>query len=157
LRAAERDADMHHPAAGWQGPVRDVVLRFRFRLDGSPWLGISFSDKEHVARLFVRTNKVEIAKMSGIGPTTKKVTLAERAMTFDPQKWYTATVELCGDDLLARIDDGAPLYGHHAGMDVSKARVVLISGKQYAWFDDVTLWEATRHPQWENHKARLVK
>ena len=157
LRAAERTADMHHAATSWKNPVTDVVLQFRFRLDNSKWMGLSFTDKEHIARIFIYQDHIDIAKMQGIGPTTKKTLLDSMKIDLKPEAWHTARLEIVGNEFLAQIDDLAPMYGTAEGLNVSKGRVALISGTQYAWYDDIQVWEATLHPEWEKRKAQAVK
>ncbi len=157
LRVAEREADKHHAAASWKNSVTDVVVQFRFRLDNSKWMGLSFSDKEHVARIYIYQNHIDIAKMQGMGPTTKKTLLNSIKIDLQPDAWHTARLEIVGNEFLAQIDDLAPMYGSAEGINVSKGRVALISGTQYAWYDDIQVWEATLHPEWEARKAQVVK
>jgi len=157
LRAAERMADMHHAATSWKNPVTDVVLQFRFRLDNSKWMGLSFTDAEHIARIFIYKDHIDIAKMQGIGPTTKKTPLDSMKIDLKPDVWHTARLEIVGNEFLAQIDDLAPMYGTAEGLNVSKGRVALISGTQYAWYDDIIVWEATLHPEWEKRKAQVIK
>jgi hypothetical protein len=156
LKAAELAADMHHPARGRKVGYHDAVLQFSFRLQGAKWLGIGFDDKEHVCRAIVTPGSFRVQKTTGIGPTTKTVKLDERKKDFDPERWYTMVVEISGNEILARIDGDAVALGEAEGLDVDKLRIALISGGEWAWFDDVKLWKAERDPSWAARKAQLL-
>lgn len=155
LKAAEIPADMHHPARGRKVDHRDVVLQFRFRLQGAKWLGIGFDHKEHVCRAIVTPTSFRVQKTVGIGPTTKTTKLDEKKTTFDPERWYTMVIELAGDEIVASVDGQAVAVGEAEGLDVDKTRIALISGGEWAWFDDVKMWKAHRDPAWAAKKKAL--
>ncbi len=157
LRVAENKADGHHPEASHRGPFKNVIVQFKFRLDGSSWMGFSFSDKEHVARVMIRPDSFELLKMSGIGPTTKSTRLDRMPMKWEPGRWYNMVIELHENELLAHIDSNYILYGEAEGLNISKGRIALISGGQYARYDDMKVWEVEVDPKWEKRKPLLLK
>ena len=157
LRVAEQKDDGHHPEASHRGPFHNVMVQFKFRIDGSPWMGFSFSDKEHVARIMIRPDKVELVKMSGIGPTTKGNTLDRMPMKWEPGRWYTMVIELYGKEIVVHIDSLHVLHGEADGLDIDKGRIALICGGQYAWFDDMKMWEVELDPKWEKRKPLLLQ
>jgi hypothetical protein len=156
LKAAEIAADMHHPARGRKAAYHDAVFQFSFRLQGAKWLGVGFDDKEHVCRAIVTPTSFRVQKTTGIGPTTKTVKLDERKKDFDPERWYTMVVEISGNEILARIDGDAVALGEAEGIDVDKLRIALISGGEWAWFDDVKLWKAEKDSAWPARKAQVL-
>jgi hypothetical protein len=156
LRVAERPEDGHHPEASHPGPVHNVIVRFKFKYDGCKWMGFSFTDKEHVARIMIQNDGFELVKMSGIGPTTKGQRLDHVNVKWDPAKWYTMTIELLGDELLASVDDQYVLFGEAPGMDIDKNRIALIVGGQYGWYDELKMWEALSDPKWAKRKPLVL-
>jgi hypothetical protein len=157
LRVAEQKDDGHHPEASHRGPFHNVIVQFKFRVDGSPWMGFSFSDKEHVARIMIKPDKVELVKMSGIGPTTKGNTLDRLPMKWEPGRWYTMVIELYGNEIVVHIDSLHVLHGEAEGLDIDKGRIALICGGQYAWYDDMKMWEVELDHKWEKRKPLLLQ
>ena len=156
LRVAEKPEDGHHPEASHQGPVHNVIVQFKFKYDGCKWMGFSFSDKEHVARIMIGNDGFELVKMSGIGPTTKGVRLDHQTVKWDATKWYTMTIELLANELIANVDDQYVLYGTAEGLDIDKGRIALIVGGQYGWYDELKMWEAVADPKWEKKKPAVL-
>jgi hypothetical protein len=156
LRVAEKPEDGHHPEASHQGPVHDVIVRFKFKYDGCKWMGFSFSDKEHVARIMIQNDGFELVKMSGIGATTKGQRLDHLTVKWDPAKWYTMTIELLANELIASVDEQYVLYGTADGLDIDKGRIALIVGGQYGWYDELKMWEAAPDPRWAKRKPLVL-
>ena len=134
-----------------------MVVQCKFKYDGANWMGFGFTDKEHVARIMINDGGFELVKMSGIGPTTKGVKLDRQSMTWDKTKWYTMTIELLGNEIIANLDDLHVLYGTADGLDVSKGRFTMIVGGQYGWYDELKIWEALPNPTWEKKKPALLQ
>lgn len=157
LRVAENKADGHHPEVSHGGPFHNVIVQFRFRVDGSPWMGFSFSDKEHVARIIIHPDNFELLKMSGIGSTTKSTRLDRMNVKWEPGRWYTMVIELYGNEILAHVDSQYILYGEAEGLDIDKGRIAIIAGGQHAWYDEMKVWEVEQDPKWEKRKPLLLK
>lgn len=163
LRVAEKAADGHHPEIGYNpkgsgGPaaLHNVVVQCKFKYDGAKWMGFGFTDKEHVARIMINDGGFELVKMSGIGGTTKGVKLDRQSMNWDKAKWYTMTIELLGNEIIANVDDQFVLYGEAEGLDIDKNRFTMIVGGQYGWYDELKIWEALPDPKWEKKKPALL-
>lgn len=162
LRVAEKPADGHHPEIGYNpkgsggAVLHDVVVQCRFKYDGAKWMGFGFTDKEHVARIMINNGGFELVKMSGIGGTTKGVKLDRQSMDWDKSKWYTLTIELLGNEIIANVDDQHVLYGSAEGLDIDKNRFTLIVGGQHGWYDELKIWEALPNPTWEKKKPALI-
>ncbi len=158
LRVAQIASEGHHPEIGYggAGPLHNVIAQCKFKYDGAQWMGFGFSDKEHVARIMINDGGFELVKMSGIGPTTKGERLDHQSMKWDPAKWYTMTIELLGNELIANVDDQFVLYGQADSFDIDKGRFTLIVGGQYGWYDELKIWEALPSPGWEKKKPALL-
>jgi len=157
LRVAERPEDGHHPESSHHGPVHNVVVQFKFKYDGCKWMGFSFTDKEHVARIMLNDNGFELVRMSGMGPTTKGMQMDHMTVKWDHAMWYTMTIELLGNEILAHVDDQYVLYGESEGLDIDKDRIALIVGGQYGWYDKLKMWEALPDPKWAKVKAMVLE
>lgn len=156
VKAAEVPADNHHPAAPHTLNAQDAIVQFRFKFDGATWIAFAFDEKEHVARVWLTPNSFKLFKMTGIGPTTKSETIDEKPMAFEPGKWYTLLIEIRGREMLAQIDGQALILGEREGIDLKKVRIELISGGQWAWFDDLKIWEALPDDTWAKKKPVLL-
>lgn len=158
LRVAEKAEDGHHPEIGYGagGPLHNVVVQCKFKYDGAKWMGFGFTDKEHVARIMINDGGFELVKMSGIGGTTKGVKLDRQSMKWEKDRWYTMTIELLGNEIIANIDDQFVLYGSADGLDIDKNRFTMIVGGQYGWYDELKIWEALPNPTWEKKKPALL-
>ena len=158
LKVAQIASEGHHPEIGYGGggPFHNVIAQCKFKYDGAQWMGFGFSDKEHVARIMIGNDGFELVKMSGIGQTTKGVRLDHQNVKWDPTKWYTMTIEVLGNEIIANLDDQYVLYGQADGIDGDKGRFTLIVGGQYGWYDELKLWEALPNPGWEKKKPAVL-
>jgi hypothetical protein len=154
LKCAELPADNHHSelSTGSAGPLkaRDFVIQFSFKLDGARMLAIGLENpKGHVARAIATPEGFEIMKWDG-----KK---DSRMMKLDSGTWHHALVEVHGSEMVAQVDDQAPLYFEDEGLKVEKPRLVLINYGQFAWFDDVKVWKAEPAEDWPAKRAKLKR
>jgi hypothetical protein len=160
LRSVERKDDMHHPAMSTKLVAKDVVMQCRFKVDASKWLGLSLDngkEKLHVFRAMVNPTSLSLKRMSGMGPTTKGETIAERKVKFEPGKWYTLVVELRGTEAVATVPEaGVAIAGEHEGLAMDKDRFELISGGDAAWIDDIKIYEAEANADWPRNKAKIA-
>lgn len=125
-----------HGAVGQvRRPMRDVVVSFRFKLDGSTTFNAVFDDKDfkgshggHICRVLFTTHQIRLGDdkegvmRNDIFEMTKKPggralaapLLAGRGSVaparIEQNKWYHATIEVVGDDMRVWLD-GAP-SGH---------------------------------------------
>ena len=155
LKVAEIAADAHHPAVSRKADLDCAVIQFRFKFEGSGWLGFAFDGKEHVARCILRPDSLEVLKMTGIGGTTKGESIDKKQMKFEQGKWYTIAIEINGKEMLANVDDTHFAFGEKGGVETSKTRFEFISGGQFAWFDDLKIWKGEADPKWAQKKAVL--
>jgi hypothetical protein len=155
IKVQEVAADAHHPAMSHNVGAKDVIVQAKFKFDGAKWMGLSLDNKEHVARCIITPTGFKVVKMSGIGGTTKGVDVDERKFKFETGKWYTMLWEVRGSEMIARIDDLTFCFGDGPGVETEKLRFELISGGEWAGWDDVKVWEAEENPDWKMTKAKL--
>lgn len=156
LRSADNGGG-HHPQIVHRLKMKDVVVQARFRIDGANWMGFSFGNSEHVLRVMINKEAFEVVKMSGTGATTKGERLDRQAMKWEPGRWYTMLIEWNGAEVVAQVDDQFVLYGSSETLNVDKGSILLINGGSHAWFDDLTIWEATPDAKWEKRRPLLLQ
>jgi hypothetical protein len=161
LRSGDSPGGGHHPQYARRVTTRDCVVQFRFRIDGANWMGVSFTDKQHVLRIMIGKEHFEIVKMSGIGSTTKGERLDRQLMKWEPGRWYTMLIEVRGPEVLAQVDNQWVLYGSSDTFDLDRASFMLINGGSNAWFDDLTIWSGMADPalqkQWDKRRALVLQ
>ena len=157
LRSGDSAGGGHHPQIVHRLKMKDVVVQCRFRIDGANWMGFSFGDKEHILRVMINKEAFEVVKMSGTGATTKGERLDRQTMKWEPGRWYTMLIEWNGPEVVAQVDDQFVLYGTSETLNVDKSSILLINGGSHAWFDDLTIWEATPDAKWEKRRPLLLQ
>jgi hypothetical protein len=157
VKSAEVASDGHHPAMSRKlGGDNNVIIQFSFKDDGSPWMGFSLDDKEHVARLILNPDQFKIVKMSGTGPTTKGSDVDSKRMKLSDGAWHMVVWEIYGDEMVATIDDQQMVLGKAEGMTPTRSRCELINGGQWAWYKDIKVWIAEPDDKWPQKRAHLM-
>lgn len=157
LKVAEIAADAHHPAMSRKLGDTNVVVQFKFKFDGSPWIGFAMDDKEHVARLILNPDQFKIVKMAGTGPTTKGWDIDSKKQKLNDGAWHTVVLEIYGEEMVATIDDKEMVLGKGEGMTPTRSRCELISGGQFAWYSDIKVWKAELDDKWPQKRAQLLQ
>jgi len=167
LRVSGKEGQ-HPPQNRWKDEelVRDMVIRFRFRLEGKS-LGLSFTEGEHRASIgIVREGKdgkgsLSVSKMEGMGGSkapkpTRRVKTSSQEVTLDPARWYVAILEKCGNEMLLRVEGFPAVYLEADGLNVDTHVALTANISPYAWFDDLEIWDASLSPNWEKEKGNVV-
>lgn len=152
LRGAENPKDNHHSelSTGATGTLKssDVIVRFSFKFDGAKGLSVGLENpKGHVARAGAMPDGFGISRFGG-----KKDGLK---MKLEPGTWHTVLWEVRGGEMVAQIDDQAPLYVEDDMLKVERTRLVLTNYGQYAWFDEIAVWKAEPDEQWPTRRERI--
>lgn len=123
----------------------DYVFTGEFKLGASPQVGFVCRDTNqpnlHQGRVMITPAAIWIQKMSGIGSTTRREELKRVEATIDPTTWHRITIEVCGDKLVARIDDHV-LEGTHERFKERKGRIGFVAKAEGGQFRHVSLWSA---------------
>lgn len=157
LAGTERPADHH--AAVIKTPFTSItaLVQFSFLLKGESGFHFSVNDPGgHNCRVTVRANSVVMRKdVDKKDPRSYAAVLDEAAASITPDTWHTMTLELNGEEFLARIDGDLFLYGSHPGINKEKKDFGFpVTGS--ALFDNVKVWSATPNPEWPAAKAKLL-
>lgn len=73
-----------------------------------------------------------------------------------PEVWYTATLEIVGDEALFRMGDHLA-YAKAEQIRIPKNLLSLTLGKTWHEIKRVRIWHAKPHPDWPTKKATLLK
>ncbi len=68
-------------------------------------MGASVDGKAHVSNLSLQPDSFKIAKVTGIGPTTRHTEVDSAKSKLADDAWHTVVWEIQGDEMVACIDD----------------------------------------------------
>ncbi len=165
---ATQERDDHGAVGRAYLPMKDVIVSFRFKLEGSPGFNLVFDDKNHkgshaghICRVAVTKNQIRLGDdKEGVmrndifemrkDPDTKA--RAEKMLegrsakvkaAIESGKWYTMTVELKGDEMRASVDGTPLIYLKSPGIaHPTKESLHFTVNGRGVHFDDVKVWKA---------------
>ena len=156
LKGAEVAADKHNTYMSREITTPNVIVQFTFKLQGCPWMGASVDGKEHVSNLSLQPDSFKIAKVTGIGPTTKHTEVDNSKSKLNDDAWHTVVWEIYGDEMLACIDDKEMVLAKAEGLSMDRNHVELNNGGQWAWFKDIKVWKAEQDDKWPAKRVQLM-
>jgi len=159
VRRTRSAADMHAAVMRHALPYETVLIQYSFKLDGAKQHTLSInSAKGHLCRLLIRADKIVLQKDDSDkdGPDMA-VKFEERAVEIRPGEWHTVLVELCGKEMVARLDGKHVGFGEHAALDVKKANLGLTVAGESVSFRDLRVWEGEPSKDWASAKAKLLE
>jgi hypothetical protein len=158
LKGAEKPADNHHAYASRGIAQPNVIIQFSFKLEGAGWAGGFFDGKEHVSALTLGADTFRIARMSGIGPTSKRTDVDSTKMKLNDAAWHTVVWEFMNDEMVATVDDQAMAIAKAEGLSMERRHLELnTAGGQWALFRDVKVWRAEADDKWPQKRAQLLQ
>ncbi len=149
-------------------PMKDLIMSFRFKLDGSPRFNVVFDDKNHKDSHAGHICRVAFAqKQIRLGDDKEGIMRNDIfKMRRDPKRkaeadkllqgrganakadlrqgrWYSATIEIVGDQMRVSLDGKAIGWLKSPGLahPTKQSAHFTVSGKR-ALFDDVKIWRA---------------
>jgi hypothetical protein len=159
VRVSELAADKHGAVARHPLPLRDFVVQYSFQLDGARATTLSINNaKGHCCRVLIGPGSLAVQKDShDHNQADKAAVLDKRAATIAPGQWHTLVAEVCGGEIVARIDGRIVAFGQHDSLAVEKTNFGLTVGGQSAAFKNLRVWEAAASDEWEAAKKQLAK
>ncbi len=165
---ATQERDDHGAVGRAYLPMKDVIVSFRFKLEGSPGFNLVFDDKNHkashaghICRVAVTKNQIrlgddkegvmrnDIFEMRKDPETRAKANAmlegrgAKAKATIEAGKWYTMTVELKDDKMRASLDGTPLIYLKSPGIaHPTKESLHFTVNGPGVHFDDVRVWKA---------------
>lgn len=157
-QGSELEADKHVAAMRTNQKVRNFVLQYSFKLDGSKGTTLSINDaKGHNSRVLINLNSFSVRKDDHDHAGPDKAEMLQTVRTkIAPGKWHTLVVEINGPEMLARLDGELVAYGSHEAIDVDKTNFGLTVAGKSTSFKDLSLWEATPKDDWSATKAKVI-
>jgi hypothetical protein len=156
LKGAEIPEDKHNTYMSREIPTPNVIVQFTFKLQGCPWMGASVDGKEHVSNLSLQPDFFKIAKVTGIGPTTKHTEVDNTRLKLNDDAWHTVVWEIYNDEMVASIDDQQMALAKAEGLSMDRNHVELNNGGQWAQFKDIKVWKAELDDKWPAKRAQLI-
>lgn len=165
----------HAPVAAYHGFQTDnlvVEVTFRYGPVTEPWqhqcFRIAADDRPkitgHVVSAWANPNNDFIETgflLQHIRKTPEKKILEDllldhQLLKVEPNVWYTATLEVVGDEALFRMGDHVA-YAKAEQIGVSKNLVSLTLGTTWHEIKRVRIWRAELNPDWATLKTDVVK
>jgi hypothetical protein len=143
---------------------QDVIYQFDFKFEGKAYAKFMINyELVHLANCIIKPGEVSISKLNEAGkrrqmeavdkaagrplrkgPWQKKnVVLAKQPVSLESGKWHTATIELVGDQMVARVGD-VVLRGRHPGLKEKKTNFGIQAAGLGEWvhFNNLKIWQA---------------
>lgn len=142
LTGRELAADHHGAVLTLAIPNKDSRIRFRFRLDGARNFNLSLNHKKgHLFRVNFRPNELTVTtdKVKN-DPASKVETIGRAAAKFEAGRWYTVDVEMQGDRVSVKTDNGVAVEASHPVLDTAKPNYRFVMRDGDLRLDDVAVW-----------------
>lgn len=126
---------------------KDVVIRFDFQMQEAKDVRLMTGSSGHYnAVIHIRPDHFYVqTAMDEFGPYFS-YRHGECAYEFKPDRWYTMTVEIIGDQLVAHLDRDHLAYAKHPILDKERTYFALQVDDSPAAFDNIQILQATKHP-----------
>jgi hypothetical protein len=156
LKGGELAKDNHPAAIMHMMKFTDVIIQCDFRFDGATQFNVSINNaRGHVCRAVVYPDRFVVSRDADRDkPGDKSVALDTVRMKFEPGKWYTMTVEVCGPEIAAHVN-GHVAFGQADRIACEKALFRFPVAGEFMAFDNIRVSEATPNPNWPAIKAKL--
>ena len=127
---------------------RDVMIRFDFQLKKAQDIRLITGSSGHYnAVVHIRRDHFYLQTALDESGPYFSYRHGECAYNFEPNRWYTMTVEFIGDQLVAHIDRDHLAYAQHPILDKERSYFAFQVDDSAAAFDNVQILKATRHSQ----------
>ncbi|MCM8538498.1 MAG: hypothetical protein NE334_21315 [Lentisphaeraceae bacterium] len=143
---------------------QDVIYQFDVKFEGKAYAKLLINyDLVHIANCLIKTDQLVITKLNEYkkrmmmatkakkqgkpieeGQWQKKnILLDQKPLSTEKNKWYTVTIELVNDELVATIGD-VTVRGKHPGLKERKTNFGIQAAglDEYVHFDNLKIWEA---------------
>ena len=137
---------------------KDALVRFDFRFAGAKDIRlVTGASGNYNTVLHIRRNHFYLqTAMDSRGPWFS-MRHGECAYAFEPGRWYTMTMEFIGDEVVAHIDDRHRVYAKHPIIKQERTYFAFQVDHAGAVFDNVQVFQAGRHRDHEENRARIEK
>ncbi len=158
LKGAELVKDDHGAVFKRGLPFKNAIIEFSFKLDGAKGISLSIDDeKEHICRMSMNASGFTVQKddHDHEGPD-KGMQFERRSMELEAGEWYTARIEILGNEMLGQIGEEIG-FGAHELIGTDKAKMGFTVSGESAEFKNLNVWEALPNEGWEKMRRRLER
>jgi hypothetical protein len=152
LHASELPAQSHVGAFRKALPLQDAVVQLDFKFEGATTLHLGFDPapgqlkkQGHLFSVIITENAWTLTEHNDkADPASKNVVHAKATASFPRGQWFTLSLEMKGNDVVARIEGKEPLRATAKDFHVKKPGLVFRAGGkagQEVLIDNVKVWE----------------
>jgi len=135
---------------------RDVVIRFDFQLQKSQDIRlVTGGGGNYNAVIHIRPDHFYVQTALDKNGPYYSYRHGECSFRFDPEQWYTMTVEFIGDQLIAHVDRDHVAYAKHPILDKEREYFAFQVDPSPAAFDNVQILSGSKHPQ-QDENLKLI-
>lgn len=144
LVGAEIKADKHAAVLHYDKKIHNLIVQFDYELKGAQFLHLSFNHaKGHLWRLMITDKEIRLQKdKNKKDPTSKAEVAAKANFSSKPGERHTVTVEIVGEQIVARVGDNITLKAANPAFDTEKPNIRFIVRGDSALIDNVKAWQA---------------
>jgi len=159
LQGGERKEDHYSGSCKVDFEAHDVIVQFDLLFNGASKANFAIdSPKGHIGRLTIAPNGFTVQKdASSTDESDGRRVLDTSAFDFQAGQWYSMTVEICGEEILAWIDDRHFVVGSDPKFKREKSRIAFGVHGEFIRIDNVKAYVATSNPDWPATKSRHAK
>ena len=157
LQGSELEKDNHAASIRTDFDLPDnFVMEFEFKFNGGKVIHCSFNGRGHICRATITpegyTLKGEKVKKD---PEDKSITVGQVQQKFEKGKSYTMRIEVAGEEMVARVEDGPVAFGKHAKIARDKTNFGFPMAGVSANIDNIRIWSANLNSEWSSIKSKL--
>ena len=137
---------------------RDVVMRFDFRFEGARDIRLLTGTPGHYnAVVHIQPDHFYVQTARDQSVPYYPSIQGECVCEFEPHKWYTMTVEIVKDEIVAHVDREHFVVGQHPILDRQRSYFAFQVDRSSASFDNVQILQAAALKDWPTRREQLKK
>ena len=158
LKAVELKDDQHAAVLRHDLQFTDAVFQYDFKLADGKATHLSLNDAAgHVCRVTITPAGFSIRRdKPNKKSDVKPLRLASVEQKFEPGQWYTMTLEVVGQEMVAHVDAGHVAYGGDELVARPKTNFGLPSSGEATYFDNLRVWEASAKRDWPARRQEIT-
>ncbi len=166
-----------YPAATLHLPLvyQDAIIEVEVRLDDIPLddppkgdfnsagVVLREGDAAHIGSvrlgkggLSAGKDKTKSREVNGIVVTDDEVSFGKQTMSVTTGEWHTLLIEVRGEEMLATVDGGSPVFGSHPVIGLPKG-ILSFGTPRSVSYRNLRVFEALPNPAWEANKSGILK
>ena len=137
---------------------RDAIVRFDFQFQDSHELRLVTGSNGHYNSV-VHIHRDHFFVQTAMDRSVPYFSFrhGECAFDFDPDRWYSMTVEFVGDKLVAHVDSQHVAVAQHPIIDNERTYFAFQVDESAAAFDDIQIFDIAKAPEADERFAELEK